>query len=148
MDTNLWLCPSLPTETLKWLSSLPILMLKSFWRWQCSNRYIISLSHHLHTPFSPSLISRTVSVDVKHHVYLLQLLGFWSWLLLAAWAETETTVFHTTTTEWYTRPALLFRLLSGLCDENTVIQWGTADAEITSRVCCESRTASEVPFFC
>ena len=24
------------------------------------------------SPFSPSLISRTVSVDVKHHVYVLQ----------------------------------------------------------------------------
>ena len=74
MDTVLWLCPSLPTETLKWLSSLPILMQESFWWWQCSDRYIISLSPHLHTPFSPfspSLISRTVSVDVKHHVYLL-----------------------------------------------------------------------------
>ena len=33
--------------------------------------YIISLSPHLHTPFSPSLISLMVSVDVKHHVYLL-----------------------------------------------------------------------------
>ena len=34
--------------------------------------HIISLSPHLHTPFppfSPSLISLTVSVDVKHHVY-------------------------------------------------------------------------------
>ena len=76
MDTVLWLCPSLPTETLKWLSLLPILMRKSFWWWQCSVRYIISLSPHFHTPsppppFSPSLISRTVSVDVKHHVYLL-----------------------------------------------------------------------------
>ena len=74
MDAVLWLCPSLPTETLKWLSSLPILMHKSFWWWQCSDRYIISFSLHLHTPFplfSPSLISRTVSVDVKHHVYLL-----------------------------------------------------------------------------
>ena len=74
MDTVLWLCPSLPTETLKWLSSLPILTQKSFWWWQCSDRYIISLSPNLHTPFplfSPSLISRTVSVDVKHHVYLL-----------------------------------------------------------------------------
>ena len=30
-------------ETLKWLSSLPTLMQKSFW-WQCSDRYIISLS--------------------------------------------------------------------------------------------------------
>ena len=73
MNTVLWLCPSLPTETLKWLSSLPILMQESFWWWQYSDRYIISLSPHLHTPFppiSPSLISRTVSVDVKHHVYL------------------------------------------------------------------------------
>ena len=36
--------------------------------------YLISLSPHLHTPFysfSPSLISLMVSVDVKHHVYLL-----------------------------------------------------------------------------
>ena len=33
--------------------------------------YIISLSPHLHTPFPPSLISLMVSVDVKHHVYLL-----------------------------------------------------------------------------
>ena len=74
MDTVLWLCRSLPTETLKWLSSLPILMQESFWWWQCSDRYIISLSPHLHTsssPFSPSLIILMVSVDVKHHVYLL-----------------------------------------------------------------------------
>ena len=42
VDTVLWLCPSLPAETLKWLSSLPILMQKSFWWWQCSDRYIIS----------------------------------------------------------------------------------------------------------
>ena len=75
VDAVLWLCPSLPTETLKWLSSLPILMQQSFWWWQCSDRYVISLSPHLHTPspFSPSLISLTVSVDVKHHVYLLLL---------------------------------------------------------------------------
>ena len=35
----------------------------------------MSLYPHLHTPFppfSPSLISLMVSVDVKHHVYLLQ----------------------------------------------------------------------------
>ena len=58
-------------ETLKWLSLLPT---KSFPWWQCSDRYIISLSPHLHTPFpplSPSLISLVVSVDVKHHVYCL-----------------------------------------------------------------------------
>ena len=30
-----------------------------------------SLFPHLHSPFSPSLISLMVSVDVKHHVYLL-----------------------------------------------------------------------------
>ena len=77
MDIVLWLCPSLPTETLKWLSSLPILMQESFWWWQCSDRYIISLSPYLHAhfppppPFSPSLISLMVSLDVKHHVYLL-----------------------------------------------------------------------------
>ena len=71
VDTVLWLCPSLPSETLKWLSSLPILMQKSFWWWQCSDRYLISLSPP--PPFSPSLISRTVSVDVKHHFYLLSL---------------------------------------------------------------------------
>ena len=71
VDTVLWLCPSLSTETLKWLSSLPILMQESFWWWQCSNRYIISHFPHLHTPFSLSLISLAVSVDVKHHVYLL-----------------------------------------------------------------------------
>ena len=50
-------------KTLKWLSSLPILMQVSFWLWQCSNRYIISLS--------PPLISLVVSVGVKHHIYLL-----------------------------------------------------------------------------
>ena len=42
-----------------------------------SDRYIISLfPHPLHNPFppfSPSLISHTVSVDVKHHVYLSEL---------------------------------------------------------------------------
>ena len=30
-------------QTLKWLSSLPILMQESFWWWQCSDRYIISV---------------------------------------------------------------------------------------------------------
>ena len=49
-------------------------MQESFWWWQCSDRYIVYHSPHLHTPlppFSPSLISLTVSVHVKHHVYLL-----------------------------------------------------------------------------
>ena len=48
-------------------------MQESFWWWQCSDRYIISPFPHLHTPspFSPALIRLVVSVDVKHHVYLL-----------------------------------------------------------------------------
>ena len=50
-------------------------MQESFWWWQCSDRYIISLSlpppPYLPSLFSPSLISLMVSVDVKHHVYLL-----------------------------------------------------------------------------
>ena len=40
----------------------------------CSRRYIISSHLHPHRivpHFSPSLISLMVSVDVKHHVYLL-----------------------------------------------------------------------------
>ena len=53
---GLWLWPSLPTETLKWLSSLPILMpQKSFWWWQRSDRYIISLPpppYPLHPPLT------------------------------------------------------------------------------------------------
>ena len=47
-------------ETLKSLSSLPILMQESFWWWQSNDRYIISLFPHLHTPFFPSLISLIV----------------------------------------------------------------------------------------
>ena len=44
-------------EILKWLSSLPMLMQESFWWWQCSDRYIISLSPHprLHTTFTSLL---------------------------------------------------------------------------------------------
>ena len=49
-------------------------LMKSYWWWQYSDRSIISHSPHLHIPippFSPSLISLMVSVDIKHHVYLL-----------------------------------------------------------------------------
>ena len=40
-------------ETLKWLSSLPISVNAGVLQWwrQCSDRYIISLSPHLHNPF-------------------------------------------------------------------------------------------------
>ena len=71
-------------ETLKWLSSLPTLMQKSFWWWQCSDRYIISPSPpppYLLPPISPSLRSLVVSVDVKHHVYLL---AYWPLTLLSS----------------------------------------------------------------
>ena len=58
-------------QTLKWLSSLPILMQEWFWWRQCSDRHIIPLFPHTHTPFPLSLMSLMDSVDVKHHVYLL-----------------------------------------------------------------------------
>ena len=59
-------------ETCKRLSSLPILMQESFWCWQCSDRYIISLHPpHTPTPFPPALVCLMVSVEVKYHVYLL-----------------------------------------------------------------------------
>ena len=45
-------------------------MQKSFWSWQYSNRYTVSLFPHLHTPFSPSLVSLVVFVDVKRRIYL------------------------------------------------------------------------------
>ena len=50
-------------------------MQESFWWWQCSDRYNYNLPlpppPYPLPPFSPSLISLMVSVDVKHHVYLL-----------------------------------------------------------------------------
>ena len=57
-------------ETLKWPSSPPIIMQESFWWWQCSDRYIIISflsppSPYPLPPFSPSLISLVVSVDVN-----------------------------------------------------------------------------------
>ena len=60
-------------ETLKWLSSPPILMQKSFWWWQCSDIHNLPLPPPPYPlpPISPSLISLMVSVDVKHHVYLI-----------------------------------------------------------------------------
>ena len=49
MDTVLTFSLTI-NETAKWLSSLPILMQESFWWWQCSDRYIISLFPHLNSP--------------------------------------------------------------------------------------------------
>ena len=62
-------------ETLKWLSSLPTLMQKSFWWWSHSGAAITiySPSSPSPPPYPPppffSLINLMVSVDVKHHVY-------------------------------------------------------------------------------
>ena len=55
VDTVLWLYPSQLIKTIKWLSSLPILMHETFWWWQCSDRCITSLFPHLHTPMSLQL---------------------------------------------------------------------------------------------
>ena len=95
-------CALTISETLKCPTSLPIVMQGSFWCWQCSDRYIISTFPYLHTPtpFSPSLISLTVSVDVKHHVYWScrwwqysvrcnlphHLLGYWSPSVPSYWS--------------------------------------------------------------
>ena len=55
-------------------------MQKSFWWWQCSDKYIYIYIHthnlplpplHIPSPLSPSLIGLVVSVDVQHHVHLL-----------------------------------------------------------------------------
>ena len=59
-------------ETLKWLSLLPILIQESFWWRQCCDMYIISLFPYHHTPPPLPITNKPyVSVDVKHHVYLL-----------------------------------------------------------------------------
>ena len=50
------------------------LMQESFWWWQCTDRYIISLFPPPPYPlptFSTALTSLMVSVDVNYHVYLL-----------------------------------------------------------------------------
>ena len=63
-------------ETLKWFELLPILMQESFWWWQCSDRYIISLFPLLQTLSPPFPVPNKpyevmFFVDVKHHVYLV-----------------------------------------------------------------------------
>ena len=50
-------------ETLKWLSSLPTLMQQSFRWWHCSDRYIISLPPHLHSPLLPNKPDSFVEVQ-------------------------------------------------------------------------------------
>ena len=66
---------TLSLTTLKWLSSLPILMQESFWWWQCSDRYVTSILPPPPPPPTPSprpsIISFEVSVHVKHHVYFM-----------------------------------------------------------------------------
>ena len=74
VDTVLWLCPSQLMQPKNGSHRCPFLMQESFWWGQCSDRCIISLfprPPYRFSPFSSSLISRMVSVDVKYHVYLL-----------------------------------------------------------------------------
>ena len=75
MDTVLGLCPS-QLWNIKvaliaaHLTAEVILVITVY-----TDRYIISFSPHRHTPFPPfppSLISLMISVDVKHHAYLLR----------------------------------------------------------------------------
>ena len=47
--TVLWLSLTI-NKTLKCFSSPPILMQEPCWWWQCSDRYVIYLSPHFHTP--------------------------------------------------------------------------------------------------
>ena len=58
-------------ETLKWLSSLPILMQESVWWLHRSDRYNLPLPRPPYPlpHFSSSLISLMVSVAVQHQVY-------------------------------------------------------------------------------
>ena len=44
-------------------------MQESFWWWQCSDRYITSLSPHLHTPFPPSPRLRVFECSPKWCTY-------------------------------------------------------------------------------
>ena len=79
---------------------MPILIQESFRWWQCNDRYIISLSPHLRNPFPsffPSLISLTVSVDVKHHVYLLwhktpSYYYYYYWMTTSCWPFSVTSL--------------------------------------------------------
>ena len=61
-------------ETLQWPTSLPIIQ-ESFWWWQCSDMYNYNLPlpppPYPIPPFSLSLISLMVFLDVKHHICLL-----------------------------------------------------------------------------
>ena len=72
-------------------------MQKSFWWWQCSDMHIISLSPHLHNPFSLSLISLMVSVVVKHHVYFLTLWSTMFTSLLSSVSDYSEQKHHTET---------------------------------------------------
>ena len=85
-------------KTLIRLSLLPILMQDSFWWWQCSNRYIIYLFPHLHTP---------LLLHISNKPYLL-LLGWkertatvvskvsrFYWAFIGSWGlESEVTFAH------------------------------------------------------
>ena len=96
-------------ETLKWPSLLPILMQESFWWWQCSDRYIISLFLHLHTP---SPISLMVSVDIKHHVYLptyITVMHHLCWKIQNVFCKFALLFLFIQLYSWFTLPIAIFQ---------------------------------------
>ena len=124
------------------LSSLSILPQESFWWWQSGDRYIISLfpppplyplhllltvpnsitvsvdvKHHDYLLYFcvPSVISHTVSVDVKHHKRSTSdrdqersRAGRWSWALIAGWIWIVLLLSCSSTAAFWTLSVWLF----------------------------------------
>ena len=116
-------------ETLKWLSLLPILIQESFWWRQCCDMYIISLFPYHHTPPPPLPVTNKpyVSVDVKHHVYLLTI------------APTPTAVphicqKHRINTNPGTSFACLLTVSPSLCCLETEIFWEKGPSPYSSHI--------------
>ena len=66
MDTVLWLCPLIVTETFKWLSSLPSIMQKSFRWWQYSVRFSLPLLPPTSWDLSPRQYLLRKGLVLKH----------------------------------------------------------------------------------
>ena len=93
-------------------------MQESFWWWQCSDRYIISLFLHLHTP---SPISLMVSVDIKHHVYLptyITVMHHLCWKIQNVFCKFALLFLFLWLYSWFTLPIAIFQKICGIksCD--------------------------------